>query len=249
MTLPTGILFNEPRAKPLNTTGGIQPGCYYQFYLTGTTTQANVYTDGLLSSVASQTPGTGQTTAAGDGRLVPIYLNPATVYRVQLYSSVGTLLEDTDPYVVSPTPGQLLGTSNADNANTGNVGEYIQSVVNSGSAVALATGTVANVTSISLSAGDWDVSGIVAFLPAGTTTITQLSSSIGTTSATIGSPELGNSQFIYASFAPGANSITQTMPIHRISVASTTVVYLCAKATFATSTMTAYGGIYARRTR
>jgi hypothetical protein len=33
-------------------------------------------------------------------------LNPATTYRYQLYSAVGALLEDIDPYIPSPTPSQ-----------------------------------------------------------------------------------------------------------------------------------------------
>ena len=103
---PTGVLFNEGRAKPLSTTGAIQPGAYYQFYLTGTTTPANVYADGGLTTPLSQTPGTGGTTAASDGRLVPIYLNPATTYRYQLYSATAVLLEDTDPYIPAPVPTQ-----------------------------------------------------------------------------------------------------------------------------------------------
>jgi hypothetical protein len=103
---PTGILFYEPRAKPLSTTGTLQPGAYYQFYVTQTTTPTNVYADGGLTTPLSQTPGTGGTTAASDGRLVPIYMDPNVIYRVQLYSSTGTLLEDTDPYVNTGTPSQ-----------------------------------------------------------------------------------------------------------------------------------------------
>lgn len=96
---PNGVLFYEPRAKPLSTTGQQQPGSYYQFYLTQTTTPTNVYADGGLVTPLSQTPGTGGTTAASDGRLVPIYLDPSVIYRVQLYSSFGVLLEDTDPFI------------------------------------------------------------------------------------------------------------------------------------------------------
>jgi hypothetical protein len=99
---PTGALFYDARAKPLSTTGAIQPGAYYQFYTTGTTTLANVYADGALTTPLSQTPGTGGTTAAGDGRLVPIYLNPTVIYRYQLYSAGGILLEDVDPYIPAP---------------------------------------------------------------------------------------------------------------------------------------------------
>lgn len=108
---PTGILFNEARAKPLSVIGAIQPGAYYQFYTTGTLTLTNVYADGSLATPLSQTPGSGGTTAASDGRLVPIYMNPSTVYRYQLYSAVGVLLEDVDPYLPTLVPTQAqIGT-------------------------------------------------------------------------------------------------------------------------------------------
>lgn len=105
MTTPTGILFDDPRSKPLSTAGVFQPGCYLCFFTTGTTTPTNVYADGALSTPLSQptagsvNPSAG-TVSASDGRFVAIYLNPATVYRVQLYSAAGSLLADTDPYVV-----------------------------------------------------------------------------------------------------------------------------------------------------
>src|ERR1700680_4750422 len=97
---PTGILFNDPRAKPLSVSGQFQAGAYYQFYLTGTTNIANVYADGALTTPMDQTPHTGMTTAAGDGRLLPIYMDPKVIYRVQLYNAANQLLEDTDPHVV-----------------------------------------------------------------------------------------------------------------------------------------------------
>jgi hypothetical protein len=111
MTTPTGFLFYDPRSKPLSTTGVFQAGSYYQFYTTGTTNLANVYADGALTSPLSQVPGAAQpsTTADGFGRFVPIYLNPAVIYRVQLYNSVGQLLEDTDPYVVPATSVSTSG--------------------------------------------------------------------------------------------------------------------------------------------
>lgn len=110
MSSPTGILFYDPRAKPLSTNGQFQPGCYLLFYGTGTTTLANVYADGGLTTPLSQTPGTSppSCTAASDGRFVPIYLDPSVIYRVQLYTSVGILLSDTDPYVPLPIPTPIL---------------------------------------------------------------------------------------------------------------------------------------------
>lgn len=109
MTTPSGVLFNDPRAKPTSAAGLAQPGAYYQYYLTQTTTPATVYKDGALTIPAVQTPGTGDTTLAADGRMIPIYLNPAIIYRVQLYSAIGVLLEDTDPYVVPITTATSIG--------------------------------------------------------------------------------------------------------------------------------------------
>lgn len=107
---PTGALFYDARAKPLSTIGTIQPGSYYQFYLTGTLTLTNVYADGNLTSPLSQTPGSGATTAAADGRLVPIYMDPTVTYRYQLYSSTNALLEDVDPYLPSVAINSITPT-------------------------------------------------------------------------------------------------------------------------------------------
>lgn len=108
---PTGIPFYDARAKPLSTIGQIQAGCYYQFYTTGTLSLTNVYSDGGLTTPMSQTPGTGQTTAASDGRLPVIYLNPATTYRYQLYTSGNVLLEDVDPYIPAVPSNGVLAVS------------------------------------------------------------------------------------------------------------------------------------------
>lgn len=119
MTTPTGALLADPRIKPLSTTGQFQAGCYYCFFLTGTTTPTNVYSDGLLTTPLSQpTPGSvnpsGGTVSASDGRFVPIYLNPATIYRAQLYSAAGVLLEDTDP-VVPPATAAITNATTLNN--------------------------------------------------------------------------------------------------------------------------------------
>lgn len=97
MTAPAGVLFYDGRAKPLSPTGVFQPGCTLQFFATGTTTPATVYADGALTVPLSQ-----PVTAAGDGRFVPIYLNPATIYRYQLFNSVSVMQEDIDPFVAGP---------------------------------------------------------------------------------------------------------------------------------------------------
>jgi hypothetical protein len=55
--------------------------------------------------------------------------------------------------------GQLPGTATNDSAAAGDVGEYVSSVIATGSATSFTTATAKNITSISPTAGDWDVQG------------------------------------------------------------------------------------------
>jgi hypothetical protein len=119
---PTGILFSDPQIKPLSATGQPQAGAYLLFFLTGTRTAADVYVDGLLTTPLSQTPGATQPSCTADsaGRFNPIYLNPATTYRVQMYTADGVKIEDADPYVptgATPLSSDRRGISCICNAN------------------------------------------------------------------------------------------------------------------------------------
>jgi hypothetical protein len=144
---------------------------------------------------------------------------------------------------------QLVGTTTNDNANAGNVGEFISSNVAIGSAVSLTTATPANVTSISLTAGDWDVRGNIGFSEAGTTTSTSQIAAIGQTSATLPTaPNGGCYNSNSGSGVTGAGFVMSTGSC-RVTLASTTTLYLVAQANFAISTNAAYGFIGARRVR
>jgi hypothetical protein len=147
-------------------------------------------------------------------------------------------------------PTAVGGSITNDNASAGFVGQILTSVVGSGSAVSLTTATPANVTSLSLTAGDWDVWGHVCFEPAGTTTISAIIGSVSTTSGTLGTyPQQTGSSYLNGGTPGTSINPTQDAPHQRISLATTTTVYLVAQATFATSTLSAYGAITARRRR
>lgn len=147
--------------------------------------------------------------------------------------------------------GQIPGTATNDNASAGKIGEYISSTVATGSAVSLTTGTPANVTSISLTAGDWDVSSEVYFNSPATTSFTTVLGSISTTTATLNQTAGFWDVKGFSAFVPGNNTgwISCGVPFVRISVASTTTVFLVAFATFTVSTAAAWGTIQARRAR
>jgi len=144
---------------------------------------------------------------------------------------------------------EIAGAATNSNAAAGYIGEYISSTLAIGSAVSLTTATTANVTSISLTAGDWDVSGNVGFIGAAGTLPTIEIAAIGQTSATLPTSPNGGMYSREDIALPAAS--TQIIPIAtgRISLASTTTVYLVAQATFSVSTLTAYGFIGARRAR
>lgn len=147
--------------------------------------------------------------------------------------------------------GQIPAANSNSNASAGNIGEFISSAIPSGSSVSLTNNTTANVTSISLTAGDWDVSGQVAFFCNAATTSSAHIGAISTVSATLPTPGTLAGQ-AYAQSA--VNYTAGTTPIFatgttRISLNATTTVYLLGFSTFAVNTMNVYGVITARRAR
>lgn len=142
--------------------------------------------------------------------------------------------------------GGIVGTTTNDSATAGNIGEEIESLIASGSATSLTTATAKNVTSISLTAGDWDVSGNVNFTET-TSTVTARSAGINTTSATV--PTNGSEGYCGVQSTLTSEINTITLSRKRISIASTTTVYLVGSATFSAGTCAGFGTITARRVR
>ena len=136
----------------------------------------------------------------------------------------------------------LVGTTTNDDASAGNVGEYISSVIGFASPISLVNATPANITSISLTAGDWDVSGIAAFSASGAT-VTYVNGSINSVSVT---PNV-------LAFSRREGAITQMVSIAiaplRFSLAATTTIYLVSNNSFSSGTLSAFGRIDARRVR
>lgn len=157
-----------------------------------------------------------------------------------------TSLDSTPIGSTTPSTGVFVGVTNGGNAAAGQVGEVISSTVAVGSAVSLTSVTPKTVTSISLTAGDWDVEGAVVFGNPGTTTLTTYITAVNTTTNVL--PAAGLYSQAYPNSSAGLTPSAPT-PYQRISVGSTTTVFLVAYAAFAVSTLTAYGFISARRAR
>jgi len=144
-----------------------------------------------------------------------------------------------------PQGDQLLGTITNDSATAGNVGEYVSSTVTTpGSSIS--TGTSANITSVSLTAGDWDVWGNAYIVPSGAITIYQ--ASISLVSATLDNSPGRLAIFTQVSSTPAGQSSLEP-GVTRLALAATTTVFLVTQATFSSGTTTAYGILQARRVR
>lgn len=140
----------------------------------------------------------------------------------------------------------IAGTTLADNANAGSVGEFTsapQSVVLPGSGIATA------IVSMFLSAGDWDVQSWVQFRPAGGTTVISTVAQAGTTGGVINTAVFGTfSQHTFAAASAGQPS-TETSPVIRFNLAATTAIFCNALASFSGGACAVDGFLRARRVR
>jgi hypothetical protein len=140
------------------------------------------------------------------------------------------------------------GVTDGSNAGAGSVGEYVAANRAFGAALTLTNLTPADIVSISLTAGDWDISGNI--LCKTTTTGFQFAvGSIGTVSSTI-QPAPNGGGYANVLVNSQANSeIAMTVGPVRLSLTISAVVYLCVEAGFTGTTVTACGFVAARRAR
>lgn len=140
----------------------------------------------------------------------------------------------------------IQGVASNANASAGNVGEYITSNIPNGSAVSLTNGTAQNITSISVTAGDWDIFGNVTGFIAGVTNPDFIAWT-SLTSATLPNASNYVAQYLFGTTISAQQGLC--VPYLRVSVSSTTTVYLSAYSDFTVGTVTACGSIFARRVR
>jgi hypothetical protein len=148
----------------------------------------------------------------------------------------------------TPTTAGQLGTTTNNAAAAGVVGEYVESVVPLGSAVSLTNATPATMTSISLTAGDWDVRTLVQYYPVSTTSFTALATSLAlVTNTTDITPGRYNNVPQGTIVASGSVTYSSGIPNYRFSLSGTTTIYATCNAAFTVSTMTCFGILSARR--
>jgi hypothetical protein len=139
-------------------------------------------------------------------------------------------------------PAGIVGTTAANNAAAGSVGEFVSANAAGGS-VPLTTAVAANITSISLTAGDWDVDGNSNFAFSAASAVTVIAA-ISATSATL-------PPGVFQGSLQGSTLTNATLPTGttRFSLAATTTIFLVGFASFAGVTCNGGGFIRARRVR
>ena len=143
--------------------------------------------------------------------------------------------------------GQLPATNTNDSAGAGLLGEFISTTAGVGSAVTLSSGVAKTVLSISLTPGDWDVSGALNLHLANSTVLSFVQGGSSSTANTLnGQDSYFSLPLAYATVAP---DLALPLPVYRRSLAAATTIYLIADVTFSSGGLSAYGTLQARRAR
>ena len=137
--------------------------------------------------------------------------------------------------------GTLMGSRNT----APSAGFLGQNTVSTATTVALVSNTAKTVTSISLTAGVWDVSALAYIAPSGGTGVAQaIVVGISTTDNTL-TGTVGIEQFQFSQVA--LSSASGVVPSYRVTLSATTTYYLVVLAIFTSTTCPANGRISATR--
>jgi hypothetical protein len=226
---------------------------------TGSTSASAARTALGLGSMATQnantvaiTGGTGAFTTlsantlnASGGTFGGVAISGSTITTTPISGASASFTTVSASGLISPSSTiGIKATVTNDSAQAGSVGE---SATNSTSGTALTTGVTANATSVPLAAGNWMVQCSARFVPAASTVLATIFTSVSTTSATNGA--FGSStQIVNSGFVNGQQQIINS-PVVNIKLASAGTVYCPSYAGFTTSTLTVDGVITAWRPR
>lgn len=199
------------------------------------TVTITIATPGIITDTAHGLTGICPVTFTTTGAL-PTGLTASTVYYV-VPSSITTNTYSVASSMANAAAGTMIATSGTQSGTQTRT-----------SGVPISTATAANIAGVNLSQGEWECRGIISRTLGASTSVTILSGSIGSTSATIGTQGTNAATFLQtAANVMGALGEDTKIGPERTSLTSTTVLYLVAKDTFTVSTNNAFGALTCRR--
>jgi len=161
-------------------------------------------------------------------------------------TSSGVPQVDTTNFSVLSTGVQVKGNNTNTAPPAGFIGENIRSFVPQASAVSVSNASPTNITSISLTAGVWDISAIACLT--GTLTATYNFVAISPSSATLPATTSYGDNVVMTPYPPNATcNQALTIPAYRVTIASTTPYYLVVQVGYTVGTCTGYGRLSATR--
>jgi len=176
-------------------------------------------------------------------------------YRVDISLRI-TCLAGSLTYTQSQSTNSVkTGTATNDDANAGEVGEYLETTVLIGSLISETSATPVDVATLALTAGDWDVSGTINRALTGVTA-TAYGAAISPTANTVpgqaGGTGVGADSVVLENCTMGTtitgNFISRIGNV-RVKLAAAATIHLVAADTFSAGSIGVYGTIRARRVR
>lgn len=218
--------------------------------LNGTATAGQVLLSGSSgapnwsSAIYPSTVTAGQILYASSANTISGLSSNANSVVITNASSVPSLSTTLPAALNIPQPN-IIGVTNGSSAAAGSVGEFLSSIVAAGSAVSLVNNVATNITSITLTPGDWDVWGNVT-----------VNSTLGINDSFAWNSSISASRpdaSLYAAFLAfglaNFQGASLNVPMFKYSVTVNTTVYLSAMALYTAGAATGCGCIFARRIR
>jgi hypothetical protein len=233
-TAIVGFNTSTVQCGPLNqiayTHGGSNPSnAVFSSFASGTASAISISTNFVLYACAINSTNTDAITGAG-----------SVSYQGLLFTNSGIVVNTTTQIGV----GTLYGIRAGNAPSAGFLGEQIRSVVAT-PGLSLSNATPANITSISVTPGVWDISGVVSIAP-GTAVFTNFQGSVNTTSNTLGSE--GDNMLPGPIPLASNRNAACSIPSWRQTFSTTTTVYLVASINISSgSGATGFGRISATR--
>ncbi len=195
--------------------------------------------------------GSATAITVGTGVTIGIYNSVISSSATNAISGAGTVNFSNISYLqgasytnaVTTQAGGVIQGLRAGNApSAGYIGEQIR---NTGSSVSVSNNSPTTITSISITAGIWDVSGLLQMTNTGNVaSLVQIG--IGTTTNSFTGTTNGDSTYYWSGPGSGSNLIA-SIPSFRVTLSSTTIYYLVGQCNFLAGSTSCNGRISATR--